>query len=84
MLIIDDHIRTGSTLIEAARYAREKGAKTVSAFVPHAVFAEGVKSEFLEAFDRFYTTDTIPINTTRFADYPNVEVLSFMSEKLIT
>lgn len=77
VIIVDDHIRSGSTLIEAARYAREKGANLVSAFAPHAVFAEGVKPEFLEAFDHFYTTDTIPENLERFSENEKVEVLRF-------
>ncbi len=77
VIIVDDHIRSGGTLIEAARYAREKWAKSISAFAPHAVFADGVKDEFLEAFDTFYTTDTIPSNIERFTNNPKVELLSF-------
>jgi ribose-phosphate pyrophosphokinase len=79
VIIVDDHIRTGGTLIEAARYAREKWARAVFAFAPHGVFAEGVKTVFLEAFDRFYTTDTIPMNIERFAGNEKVEVLNFWS-----
>lgn len=79
VFIVDDHIRSGGTLIEACRYAREKWAKTVSAFAPHAVFAEGVKPEFLEAFDNFYTTDTIPENLKRFEWITKVKLLEFWS-----
>ena len=78
VLIVDDHIRSGGTLVEACRYAREKWATTVSAFAPHAVFADGVKPDFLEAFDRLYVTDTIPLNRERFCDNPKVEVIHFM------
>ncbi len=81
VLIVDDHIRSGGTLIEAARYAREKWAIKVSAFAPHAVFAEGVKTEFLLAFDTFYTTDTIPYNIERFRGNDTVKILSFLSSK---
>jgi ribose-phosphate pyrophosphokinase len=77
VLIIDDHIRSGGTLVEAARYARERWAYTVSAFAPHSVFAEGVKQSFLDAFDNFYTTDTIPENLERFSGNTKVKVLSF-------
>jgi phosphoribosylpyrophosphate synthetase len=77
VFIIDDHIRSGGTLVEACRYAREKWARTVSAFAPHAVFADGVKEEFLSAFDGFYTTDTIPGNIERFFGNEKVQVLSF-------
>ena len=76
VFIIDDHIRTGGTLVEACRYARIKWARSVSAFVPHAVFAEGVKDEFIEAFDQFYTTDSIPMNRDRFSSIESAHVLS--------
>jgi ribose-phosphate pyrophosphokinase len=79
VLIVDDHIRSGGTLVEACRYAREKWARSVSAFAPHAVFAEWVKESFLSAFDHFYTTDTIPMNIERFAGNEKVKVLSFWS-----
>ncbi len=82
ILIVDDHIRSWGTLVEACRYAKEKGAKSVSAFAPHAVFAEWVKSSFLEAFHHFYTTDSIPENHTRFENHQMVSVLSFSSEFL--
>jgi phosphoribosylpyrophosphate synthetase len=80
VFIIDDHIRSGGTLVEACRYAREKWAIKVSAFAPHAVFADGVKPEFLEAFDAFYTTDTIPSNLERFIKNQKVHVLSFWNQ----
>ena len=76
--IIDDHIRSGGTLVEAARYAREKWARSVSAFAPHGVFADGVKPEFLEAFEAFVTTDTIPGNLERFRTIKNTQVLPFL------
>ncbi len=79
VLIVDDHIRSGGTLVEACRYAREKWARSVSAFAPHAVFAEWVKESFLDAFDHFYTTDTIPMNIERFAGNGKVKVLNFWS-----
>ena len=75
--IVDDHIRSGGTLVEAARYAREKWAQSVSAFAPHGVFADGVKPEFLEAFDQFITTDTIPGNLERFRTIEHTQVLPF-------
>lgn len=80
VFIIDDHIRSGWTLIEAAKYAREKWAISVSAFAPHAVFAEWMKQTFLDAFDSFYTTDTIPLNRERFQWITKAHVLDFASE----
>jgi phosphoribosylpyrophosphate synthetase len=51
---------------------------SVSAFAPHAVFADGIKDSFLSAFDHFYTTDTIPENHERFTEKGNVQVLHFL------
>lgn len=78
VFIVDDHIRSGGTLVEACRYAREKWAIRVSAFAPHAVFAEWVKQSFLDAFDNFYTTDTIPENLERFKGIEKVSILNFL------
>ncbi len=77
VLIVDDHIRSWGTLVEACRYAREKWAKKVSAFAPHSVFAEWIHSSFLEVFDFFYTTDTIPMNIERFEGNKKVKVMPF-------
>jgi ribose-phosphate pyrophosphokinase len=61
VVIIDDLISTGGTLLGAARACREAGARRVLAAAAHGVFV-GRASEVLgaEALDRVLVTDTIP------------------------
>lgn len=82
IVIIDDHIRSWGTLLEAARAVSFHGASSVYGFVPHAVFPEGVPAWFFDAFSRFFTTDTLPKNHTRFEDHSSIEVFSFLQELL--
>ena len=60
-LVIDDLISTGTTLLHAARAARQAGATSVIALVTHGLFMKGA-SEVLSdpAIDRLVVTDTVP------------------------
>jgi ribose-phosphate pyrophosphokinase len=61
VVIIDDLISSGSTVVHAARACKEQGAKKVFAAASHGVFA-GNASENLkdESLDQIIVTDTIP------------------------
>ncbi|MBM4006536.1 MAG: ribose-phosphate pyrophosphokinase [Planctomycetes bacterium] len=61
VLMFDDMITTGGTVLEAARVARERGATAVYAACTHAVFA-GLAIERLASPDitGIVVTDTIP------------------------
>ena len=61
-IIVDDEVSTGRTLIEAAVYLKEKGAKSVTAAFTHAVLA-GEAMERLNAsvIEELVCTDTIPL-----------------------
>ena len=61
-LIIDDMIDTAGTLVAAAAYLMEHGAKEVYAIVTHAVFS-GPAVERIEAsvLKEVWVTDTIPL-----------------------
>ena len=61
VVIIDDLISSGSTVVHAARACKEQGAKKVFAAASHGVFA-GNASENLkdESLDQVIVTDTIP------------------------
>jgi ribose-phosphate pyrophosphokinase len=61
VLMFDDMITTGGTVLEAARVARERGATAVYAACTHAVFA-GLAIERLSSPDitGLVVTDTIP------------------------
>ncbi len=61
VLMFDDMISTGGTVIEAARLVREHGATAVYAAATHAVLAGPAIERFADdAIDQLIVTDTIP------------------------
>jgi ribose-phosphate pyrophosphokinase len=61
VLIIDDLISTGNTLLRAARAARKAGAARVIALVSHGLFMPGAQAVIADAaIERFVVTDTVP------------------------
>ena len=61
VVIIDDLISTGTTLLRAAKVARERGAKRVYAAASHGLFI-GKANQLLAdpALDRIVVTDSVP------------------------
>lgn len=82
VLIIDDLVRSGGTLIECAKVLQEAGASAVDVFVTHAVFPHNEWRRFIvdESHDHrdvgdghkyvrhFYTTDTVPKHVSAMRD----------------
>jgi ribose-phosphate pyrophosphokinase len=61
VLIIDDLVSTGGTLLRAARVARKSGAKRVIALVTHGLFMSGAAEVVADpAIDRLVVTDSVP------------------------
>mmetsp|Transcript_17403 Transcript_17403/g.34950 ORF Transcript_17403/g.34950 Transcript_17403/m.34950 type:complete len:393 (-) Transcript_17403:37-1215(-) len=65
IVIVDDLVQTGGTLYECGRVLKEAGAKTVSAFVAHAVFPNDSYKRFDRGgdrccFEKFWVTNSIP------------------------
>ena len=61
-LIVDDEIATGGTLIEAARFVMERGARAVEAAIVHPVLSGQAVPRLKESLLRsLVVTDTIPI-----------------------
>lgn len=61
VLLIDDLISTGNTLLRAARAARQAGAMRVFALVTHGLFMPGAAEVVADpAIDRFVVTDAVP------------------------
>jgi ribose-phosphate pyrophosphokinase len=59
-VLVDDFTVSGGTLADAARALRERGARSVSAAVTHAVFAEGAAAQLQSSsIDHVIVTDTI-------------------------
>jgi ribose-phosphate pyrophosphokinase len=60
-LVIDDLISTGTTLLRAARAARQAGAKRVLALVTHGLFMPGAATVVADpAIDRLIVSDAVP------------------------
>jgi ribose-phosphate pyrophosphokinase len=60
VLIIDDLISTGGTLLRAARAARKAGAKRVIALVTHGLFMPGAAEMIADpAIERLVVTDAV-------------------------
>ncbi len=73
VLIIDDLVSTGGTLLRAATAARHAGAKRVIAMTTHGLFAQGAIEVIADpAIDRFVVTDTAP--PFRLAAMPNKKI----------
>lgn len=59
-IIIDDIVDTGGTICKAAKLLLERGAKTVSACITHAVFSDDCIERIRRVeFATFFVTDTI-------------------------
>lgn len=68
VLIIDDIVDSGNTLINASKILKEKGAKKIFAYVTHAIFSEGYE-KIKPHFDKFFITNT------RYVPYKEVEIV---------
>ncbi len=57
ILLIDDIIDSGGTLVEAYEELKKKGAQKIYAYCTHAFFTEGY--DILKKFDRMFIGDTV-------------------------
>jgi ribose-phosphate pyrophosphokinase len=74
VVILDDMISTGGTLVKAARAVEEKGANSVMACATHAVFAGDACQLVMDSSIReVVVTNSLPF--TRFDECPKVRVL---------
>lgn len=77
VVIVDDLVMTGGTLLRCAEALGEAGADRVSAYVTHGVFPENSWEKFLDAgFYRFWLTDSCPKTVAAVEEKGPFEVLS--------
>jgi ribose-phosphate pyrophosphokinase len=74
ILIVDDIVDSGGTLIKACETARELGALKVYGYCTHGLFTEGVK-KVTDNFDLFFIGDTLKLPEI---PGPNTEIISFI------
>ena len=72
VLIVDDIISTGGTMVKAANLLREMGAKKVFVAATHGVFAEGAIERVGKAVDELAVTNTIPTPVSRISIVPDI------------
>ena len=62
VVIVDDMISTGGTLVEGAKLLRERGARTIYVAATHGIFAANALDLIEDAgIARVFVTDTIPL-----------------------
>lgn len=76
VIIIDDLIQTGGTLIETTHLLRDQWAIAVRAFAPHGVFPKDSHIKLANSLDELIVTDSIPANIERSNSLENMRVLS--------
>ncbi|MFY0672511.1 MAG: ribose-phosphate pyrophosphokinase [Bacteroidia bacterium] len=73
VIIVDDMIDTGGTIVKAAEMMKEKGAKTVRAFCTHPVLSGSAHERIANSvLEELVVCDTIPLAQ----ENPKIKVLS--------
>jgi len=70
ILIVDDIVDSGNTLVEARRNLRDSGAGRVYVYCTHGVFSENAREKVSKNFDLVMVTNSIPQ-----PEYENIEVI---------
>jgi ribose-phosphate pyrophosphokinase len=76
VVIVDDIISTGNTMIKARNSAKKLGAKNIYAIGVHGLFVEGAIKKMQKYFKNIYTCDTI-VN-----DYSKIDVSLVVCDEL--
>ena len=81
VIIMDDLVRSGGTIIECALKMIQAGAKSVSAYCTHAEFTNDSWKKFLPekcavSFHRFYISDSCPATVAKVRGVAPFEVVS--------
>lgn len=67
VILVDDLVQTGGTLLESMKVLREMGAKKISCFVTHGAFPNDSWKRFtnVDGLHRFWLANTIPTTTAK-------------------
>ena len=72
VLLVDDIISTGGTMVKAVRLLRDMGASKVFVAATHGVFAEGAIERVSSVVDELAVTNTIPTPVSRVSVVPEL------------
>ncbi len=76
VLLVDDMIDTGGTIVEAANLLKDKGAKSISVAATHGLFSDPAPQRIADSpIERIFITDTVPIREEMLKN-PKVVVIS--------
>jgi len=82
-LIVDDMIDTGGTLIAAANFLKERGARQISAAATHGLFSDNALEKInLSIIKTVYITDTMPIDSRASGKLEIVEISGLIQDTL--
>ena len=74
-VVVDDEIASGGTLVEAATFLKQEGARQVLATATHPIFSANTADRIDDAFlDKVVVTDTVPLREDQQSE--KVEVIS--------
>jgi phosphoribosylpyrophosphate synthetase len=78
VVIVDDLVQSGGTLIECGKVLLENGADKISAFCTHGVFPNDKHERFTgsDMFENFWITDSCPQTVARVEGKRPFKVLS--------
>lgn len=66
VIIVDDMIVTGSTMMESAKYLKKQGAKSVTVAATHHLYIEGVQEKLDKSeIDEVVVSDSVMIDSRR-------------------
>jgi adenine phosphoribosyltransferase len=82
VIIVDDLVQSGGTIIKCKKALEALGYTNISAYVTHSVFPnDGWKKMIKANFKNFYTTNTVPETTDKLIDIPCFKILNIFGEQ---
>ncbi len=82
VIIVDDLIQTGGTIIECKKALQLEGYKNISAYVTHSVFPNDGWNKILDNnFHNFYTTNSIPEVTDKLVNKETFKIINLFGNE---
>ncbi len=83
VLIVDDFISTGGTLIQTAKFLKEKGVKKIYACLTHHFYIPGVQEKIEKSqLDCLYVTDTVQTLEKKYQKLKVISIAKLISDTI--